>query len=191
MACGSAALLGWRVEEKDIQPHVPVWDKSQRPDETFSSSEFRWDEKADEYCCPQGHILRKQRRPFKRPRTFITKDNTIEYRDRQSDCIGYPLKSRCHPNAPVRTIARSVHEHARDVAHRLAASPAYRRSRRDRKKVEILFAHLMRIMKLDRLRLRGPTGARAEFLVAAIAQNLRRMARKVCPPLPSPQFAVI
>ena len=74
MAYGSAALLGWMVEEKDIQPHVPVWDKSQRSDETLSSSEFRWDDKADEYRCPQGHALRKQRRPFKTPvsvRNFV------------------------------------------------------------------------------------------------------------------------
>jgi len=189
MAYGSAALLGWMVEEKDIQPHVPVWDKSQRSDETLSSSEFRWDDKADEYRCPQGHALRKQRRPFKKPRSFITKDNTIKYRASQSDCTGCPLKSRCCPNTPVRTITRSVHEHARDVARRLAATAAYRRSRRDRKKVEMLFAHLKRIMKLDRLRLRGPTGARDEFLLAAIAQNLRRMARKLSPPPPNFQFS--
>jgi hypothetical protein len=40
----------------------------------------------------------------------------------------------------------------------------------------MLFAHLKRILKLDRLRLRGPSGAHDEFLLAATAQNLRRMA---------------
>jgi hypothetical protein len=48
--------------------------------------------------------------------------------------------------------------------------------RRERKKVEMLFAHLKRILKLDRLRLRGPSGAHDGFLLAATAQNLRRMA---------------
>ena len=50
-------------------------------------------------------------------------------------------------------------------------------SRRERKKVEMLFAHLKRILKLDRLRLRGLSGAHDEFLLAATAQNLRRMAK--------------
>jgi len=188
MAYGSAAILGWMVEEKDIQPHVPVWDKTKRTDDTLSSTEFRWDGRADEYRCPQGHALKKQRRPYKKPRTFITKDNIIRYRASQFDCAGCPLKPRCCPNTPMRTILRSVHEHARDVARGLAGTAAYRRSRRDRKKVEMLFAHLKRIMKLDRLRLRGRTGARDEFLLAAIAQNLRRMAGRLAPPTPSCHF---
>lgn len=52
------------------------------------------------------------------------------------------------------------------------------KSRNDRKKVEVLLAHLNRILKLDRLRLRGRRGAREEFLLAATAQNLRRMAKR-------------
>ena len=56
---------------------------------------------------------------------------------------------------------------------------AYLTSRRERKKVEMLFAHLKRILKLDRLRLRGPNGAKDEFLLAATAQNLRKMARLI------------
>jgi hypothetical protein len=54
-------------------------------------------------------------------------------------------------------------------------------SRRLRKKIE--FAHLKRILKLDRLRLRGPHGARDEFILAATAQNLRKMAKLVPMPL--------
>ena len=76
-----------------------------------------------------------------------------------------------------RKIERSPYEPARDVARVLATTDAYQQSRKDRKKVEMLFAHLKRILKLDRLRLRGPSGARDEFLLAATAQNLRRMAK--------------
>ena len=79
----------------------------------------------------------------------------------------------------MRKIARSVHESARDVAREVAKTDGYKQSRKDRKKVEMLFAHLKRILKLDRLRLRGPSGARDEFLLAAIAQNLRRMAKRL------------
>lgn len=81
----------------------------------------------------------------------------------------------------MRKIARSVHEAARDVARAISTTPAYLQSRRDRKKVEMLFAHLKRILKLDRLRLRGLTGAQDEFLLAATAQNLRRMTKRLTP----------
>jgi hypothetical protein len=79
----------------------------------------------------------------------------------------------------MRKIARSVHESAREVARGVAKTDGYKQSRKDRKKVEMLFAHLERILKLDRLRLRGPSGARDEFLLAAIAQNLRLMAKRL------------
>src|SRR5438477_3129115 len=70
---GTAAILGWRVDEKHIEPHVPVWDMTQRNNETLSSSDFQWDEEADEYRCPQGQVLRSQWRPFKNLRTHIDK----------------------------------------------------------------------------------------------------------------------
>jgi hypothetical protein len=159
-------------------------DRTQRKDETLSSSDFLWDEQADEYQCPQGNVLRKQRRAFKNLRTHITKAGTIIYRASQSDCANCPLKASCCPNTPMRKIARSVHESARDIARDVAKTNAYRQSRKHRKKVEILFAHLKRILKLDRLRLRGPNGAHDEFLLAAIAQNLRRMAKWLCPVAP-------
>ena len=79
----------------------------------------------------------------------------------------------------MRKIARSVHESAREVARDVAKTDGYKQSRKDRKKVEMLFAHLKRILELDRLRLRGPSGAQDEFLLAAIAQNRRRMAKRL------------
>src|SRR6266704_2508983 len=178
---GTAEILGWMVDEKQIEPHVSVCDKTQRNDETLSSSDFQWDEQADEYRCPQGHVLRSQWRPFKHLRTHITKADTIIYRSSQADCANCPMKARCCPNTPTRKIARSVHESARDVARQIAKSSAYKQSRKDRKKVEMLFAHLKQILKLDRLRLRGPSGAHDEFLLAATAQNLRRMAKWLVP----------
>jgi transposase len=178
-AYGTAPMLGWMVKDKGIAPHVPVWDRSDRKDGTLSSSEFEWDELAKQYRCPQGHALLSERRPFTRPRDHVTKAATIIYRASQHDCTGCPIKQQCCPNALVRQIRRSVHEDSRNVARELASTPQYKQSRRDRKKVEILFAHLKRILKLDRLRLRGLSGARDEFLLAATAQNLRRMAKRL------------
>ena len=181
MAYGAADFVGWMVNEKAIAPHVPVWDKTQRSDGTLSSSEFRWDEQANEYRCPQGQPLRSEWRIFKRARTRITKANTIIYHATQAACGQCPIKAQCCPNTPRRKIARSIHEAARDVARDLAKTEAYQQSRKDRKKVEMLFAHLKRILKLGRLRLRGLSGARDEFLLAAVAQNLRRMAKWLVP----------
>ena len=73
--------------------------------------------------------------------------------------------------------AVQARQDARDVARALADTPAFERSRHRRKKVEMLFAHLKRILRLGRLRLRGPSGARDEFLLAATAQNLRKLAK--------------
>jgi hypothetical protein len=87
------------------------------------------------------------------------------------------LKERCCPNTEQKKLMRSQHEAARDVARAVARTADYRQTRRDRKKVEMLFAHMKRILKMDRLRLRGLSGARDEFLLTATAQNLRRMAK--------------
>jgi transposase len=178
-AYGTAPMLGWMVQEKGIAPHVPVWDRSDRKDGTLPSSEFVWNEQANEYRCPQGHALLSDRRQFTKPRDRITKAGTILYSASQHDCTECPIKQQCCPNMPNRRITRSVHERSRDVARSIADTPQYKQSRRDRKKVEMLFAHLKRILKLDRLRLRGLTGAHDEFLLAATAQNLRRMAKRL------------
>jgi hypothetical protein len=106
---------------------------------------------------------------FNNLRTHVTKADTIIYRSSQSDCAACPMKALCCPTTPIRKIARSVHESARDVARDIAKIDAYKQSRKDRKKVEMLFAHLKQILKLDRLRLRGPSGAHDEFLLAATA----------------------
>lgn len=170
-------MLAWMVHDKGIEPHVPVWDKTLRNDDSLSSSDFQWDATADEYRCPEGHALRHDRRVFKIGRARITKAGTVIYRASKKDCNTCAMKPKCCPNTPVRKIARSIHEDARDVARRIGATEQYQRSRHERKKVEVLFAHLKRILKIDRLRLRGLTGAADEFTLAATVQNLRRLAR--------------
>jgi hypothetical protein len=164
--------------------HVPVMDKSEGKDGQFGLSDFSWGSEADRYVCPGGKSLERNRRQFKNKRTCVTKANTIIYRASQSDCGHCSLKDTCTPKEPARKIHRSIHEDARDLARALACTEAYAQSRNDRKKVEILFAHLKRILRFDRLRLRGPIGAQDEFLLAATAQNLRKLAKLVIPPAP-------
>jgi transposase len=178
-AYGAAPMLEWIVNEQGIEPHIPVWEKSIRNDGTFSRPDFRFDPKSNTYECPGGKRLTSTGR--------TTSEATVLFRTTKQDCVGCEFKQRCCPNTSHRQIARSLYEDARDVARTVCATPAYAQSRKDRKKVEMLFAHLKRILKLDRLRLRGISGARDEFLMAAAAQNLRRMARWLTPhahPLP-------
>ena len=184
---GSAEMLAWLVDERRIEPHIPVFDKSERTDGTFSRDDFTYDPEGDAYVCPAGKPLRQYRRPFAMPRIGVTKDNTLLYRASKCDCDACALKAQCCPNAPARKVPRSIHEAARDKARAIAKTEAYVVSRRERKKVEMLFAHLKRILRLDRLRLRGPCGARDEFLLAATAQNLRKLAKLI--PLPQPVMA--
>lgn len=169
------------VEEKGIEPHVPIFDKTRRKDGTFERESFQWDQEANEYRCPGGKTMRSDWRPYTNPRTHITKTDTVIYRASLNDCSECALKNQCCPNMPFRKIARSVHENARDEARRIATTPQFKQSRKERKKAEMLFAHLKRILKLDRLRLRGLSGAQDEFLLAATAQNLRRMAKRLAP----------
>ena len=114
-AYGVAPMLEWMVQEKRIAPHVPVWDKTNRKDETLSVAEFHWHEAADEYRCPEGHALRSEWRPFKSPRDHVTKADTIVYRSRAKDCANCTSKQNCCPNTPIRKIARSIYENSRNV----------------------------------------------------------------------------
>jgi transposase len=182
-AYGSAANLDWLVNEQGIAPHVPVIDKSQREDGTFSREDFIYDEVRDMYICPAGKTLATTGR--------VNSEHALQYLGSVPECRACPLKAKCCPKMPARRIRRDVNEAARDVARALAKTPAFAQSRRDRKKVEMLFAHLKRILRLDRLRLRGPSGAQFEFTLAAIAQNLRRLAKLAAHPPPVASIACV
>ena len=168
-AYGTAAMLAWLVKQRGIAPHIPVFDKSKRDDGTFSRADFTFDHERNVYICPANKTLKTSGN--------VNRDNAYRYRASTHDCGPCPLKQRCCPRTPQRKITRDVNEDARDVARALYDTPAFDQSRRDRKKVEMLFAHLKRILKLGRLRLRGPCGAQDEFLLAATAQNLRKLAK--------------
>jgi transposase len=182
-AYGSAPNLNWLVNEKTIAPHIPVIDKSKREDGTFSREDFIYDKERDVYICAAQKEMPTTGR--------VHSDNGIRYLASVPECRACPLKSKCCPNTDARRIVRDVNEEARDVARALAKTEAYARSRRDRKKVEMLFAHLKRILRLGRLRLRGPNGAQFEFTLGAIAQNLRRLAKLTARPPPGTPCACV
>ena len=179
-AYGASDMLDWLVNEKKIAPHIPVFDKSKRKDGTFSREDFFWNPEHDLYICPAGKALRST--------GTLHSDRTYRYIARKADCDACALKPRCTPNMPQRRVGRDVHEDARDVARAIHKTPEYEQSCRERKKVEMLFAHLKRIFRLGRLRLRGPCGAQHEFLLAATAQNLKKLVK--LRPVPPPSAVI-
>ena len=148
-AYGSAESLAWLVKQKKITPHIPVLDKSTRTDGTFSRADFTFDPERDRYTCPAGKELVQFRRTYATPRTGVTAEGTRLYRASKRNCDVCDLKSRCCPNAAARKIPRDLNVNARDVARALASTPEYQAACRRRKNVEMLFAHLKRILRVD------------------------------------------
>jgi len=164
---GAVSLLKWLVD-RQITPHIPVWDKSARSDGTFSRADFVFDQERNVYVCPGGVQLTSTGN--------IDQGHIVYYRANKKDCSACSLKPRC-TTAAVRKVTRDLNEDVRDSVRALADTDAFQQSRRERKKVEMRFAHMKRILRLDRLRLRGLSGARDEVLLTATAQNLRRLVK--------------
>jgi transposase len=173
---GAARLLK-ALADRNITPHVPVWDKSARPDGTFSRADFIFDRERNVYICPGGAQLTSTGN--------IDQGHIVYYRANKKDCSACSLKPKC-TTAAVRKVTRDVNEDVRDQVRALANTEAFRQSSRERKKVEMRFAHMKRIFKLDRLRLRGLSGAKDEVLLTATVQNLRRLAKLLFRPPPVP-----
>jgi transposase len=175
-AYGAARLLKWLID-RSITPHIPVWDKSARSDGTFSRADFVFDTERNIYICPGGAELTSTGN--------IDQGRIVYYRANKNDCSTCSLKPKC-TTAIVRKVTRHLDEEVRERVRALADTEAFRQSRHERKKIEMRFAHMKRILKLDRLRLRGLNGAKDEVLLTATAQNLRRLAKFLCRSPPAP-----
>jgi transposase len=181
-AYGTGKFLAWIVGQK-ITPYIPVWDKSTRDDGTFSRSDFKFDKDRNIYACPAGKLLKTT--------GHITSGYVLRYTASTYDCGPCPLKSKCCPNTPQRIVPRDVNEDARDIARALMGTPEYEKSRDERKKVEMKFAHVKSHHGFERLRLRGFSGARDECHLAAIVQNLKTLAKYIWRPPQDAMFACI
>ena len=173
-AYGTGKFLRWLIDV-GITPHISVWDKSHRDDGTFSRADFSFDGERNVYVCPAGKLLRTTGR--------VHDGRTILYRASTRDCGPCPLKPRCCPKLTWRKVPRDVNEEARDHARALMGTPEFEKSRDERKRVEMRFAHLKTHHGFERMRLRGISGARDEFYLAATVQNLKTFAiRTLGPP---------
>jgi len=175
-AYGTGKFLGW-LASAGITPQIPVWDKSVREDGTFSRSDFKFDRECNIYVCPAGKLLKTT--------GSIGDDHILRYLASKRDCDACLLKPQCCPNMLSRKVTRDINEDARDLARALMATPEFDRSRDERKKVEMRFAHLKTHHRFERMRLRGLSGARDEFHLAAIVQNLKTLAIRIWRPPPN------
>ena len=181
VAYGTGERLGWLVAH-EIDPHIPVWDKAEREDGTFSRADFTYDKERDLYICPGSKTLKTTGR--------VHDGKTLYYRASTFDCQACPPKARCCPKSPARRIPRDPNEAARDTTRALMETEAYAASSGERKKIEALFGEAKSILSMVRLRLRGLTGTRDAFLLTATVQNLKRLAHHTARPPPQPMMAV-
>jgi transposase len=178
-AYGSGGMLAW-LTERGIEPHIPVLDRSGQTNGVFTRNDFTFDRVRNLYICPGDKELRYAHKRA---------DNSVLiYRAHPRDCAGCSLKSQC-TTGPSRVLSVNAHEAVRQHVASLAGTDGFKKSARLRRKVEMCFAHLKRNLNFRRLRLRGITGARDECLLAAIAQNLRKLARLVGFAQPPPRTA--
>ena len=175
-AYGTGKFLGWLVGA-GITPQIPVWDKSTREDGTFSRGDFTFDRERNVYVCPAGKLLTTT--------GSVGDDHVLRYLASKRNCDACTLKPQCSPKMPFRKVTRDINEDARDLARALMGTPEFDRSRDERKKVEMRFAHLKTHHRFERMRLRGLSGARDEFHLAAIVQNLKTLAIRIWRPPPN------
>jgi hypothetical protein len=173
-AYGTGPFLGW-LSEHEIVPHIPVLDRQHQTEGLLPREAFSFDATKNHCICPQGKILKH--------RTARAENRIHIYRATAGDCKDCPIRPECTRGAK-RTLSVPFDETARQEAMALRNTEAFQHSRRLRRKVEMLFAHMKQQFRFTRLKLRGLAGAAEEFLMIATVQNLRRLAR-----LRSPNFS--
>ena len=171
-AYGSGEFLAWLLA-RGIQPHIPVIDRRRQTGGYFTHDQFRYEPAENAYYCPEGKML-----SFKGHRR---ESHGYLYRSTEAQCANCPQKRGC-TSGPYRRLFVHEQESARQTVRALSGTPAYERSRRARYKIEALFAELKQRMRLGRVRLRRLWNVSEQFLLAATAQNLKRLVRFLVPP---------
>lgn len=166
---GTGPFLAWLLK-RNVTPHIPVLNRQHQTNGKYDISHFQYDATRDSFTCLEGHTLGL--------RSTDERTRIKRYKSDASTCRACPIRKSC-TDAPSRSVTRHMDEDARQAVQDLKYTWQYDESRRRRKKVEMLFAHLKRHLGLRRLRLRGLKGASEEFLLAATAQNLKRLAKMV------------
>jgi transposase len=175
-AYGTGPFLAW-LSGRKITPHIPVLDRQQQTGGLLPREAFTFDPARNVYICPQGKLLKH--------RTARQKESIHVYRATGSDCKICPIRPQC-THGPKRALSVPFDEAVRQAVIASQKTEAFQSSRRLRKKVEMLFAHMKQHFRFTRLKLRGLAGAAEEFTLVATIQNLRRLIRLRPPDIPRP-----
>jgi transposase len=166
-AYGNGELLAW-LEERNITPYIPVKESPAPPSQLYGMEKFTYLAETNSYQCPEGKQL-----------TYVgihALNRTHVYAATSKRCRDCTQKAQC-TTGRYRQIAIHVHEAVRQRARERARGPAFAVAQRQRRRVEALFAELKNQIGLRRLRLRRRKFVREQFLLAATAQNLKRLVR--------------
>jgi len=173
-AYGTGPFLGW-LSTRKIIPHIPVLDRQHQTDGLLPREVFTFDREKNYYICPQNKILK---------RCTARNDSPIHiYRAAPADCKSCPVRQQC-TRGKQRSLSVPLDESTRQEVRALQGTEDFQNSRRLRKKVEMLFAHMKQQFRFTRLKLRGLAEAAEEFLLVATVQNLRRLVRLRPPAIP-------
>ena len=137
---GTSPLLAW-LEDREIIQYIPVLDRTKQTDGKLTREAFKRDIERDVFICPQGHELKL--------RADSPERRLKRYQGNAKICGACPIKANC-TDAPSRNLSVSTDEPLREQLRVLAGTASYKRARRKRKKVEMLFAHLKRHLGLKR-----------------------------------------
>ena len=170
-AYGSGEFLAWLLA-RGVQPHIPVIDRRHQTDGHFTHDQFRYEPAENAFYCPEGKVL-----SFKGRRRD---SHGYLYRSTEAQCMNCPQKKHC-TSGPYRRLFVHEQESVRQTVRALRGTPAYERSQRARYKIEALFAELKQRVGLGRVRLRRLWNVGEQFLLAATAQNLKRLVRFLKP----------
>ena len=179
-AYGSGEFLAWLLAQ-GVQPHIPVIDRRHQTDGHFTRDRFRYEPSEDVYYCPQDKPLRY--------RGLQRGNQAYSYCSTEAQCQGCPQKKLCTPGL-YRRLSVNWHEPARQAVRAQTGTPAYERSRRLRYRIESLFAELKQRMRLARVRLRRLWNVGEQFLLAATAQNIKRLVRFLAQSPPTPEAQI-
>ena len=170
-AYGSGEFLDW-VLARGVEPHIPVIDHRHQTDGHFTRDQFVYDPVKNAYECPEGKILAY--------RGLHRSEQVYVYQARKADCRGCPQKEQC-TSAPSRALSVNWYESAREAVRALAGTQAYKHSQRARYKIEALFAELKLRLGVRKVRLRRLWNVSEQFLLAATAQNIKRLVHFLAP----------
>lgn len=163
---GTGEFLSW-LSNRQMTPYIPVLDRKQQTKGFYTQHEFTHVPEENAYRCPGGHLLR-----------YIGLSRGAQgftYGAKPSQCRNCPHKPACTPSSTHRTLRINWYENVREQVRKLSQTPEFAIARRARNKIEALFSELRNQIRLRKARLRGLRNVKEQFMLAATAQNLKRL----------------